>query len=326
MSTDKERPENTSTPSIGSDSVSPTDDSKTEPTARANESETPETPEITPPPQIVVNLTVSEENVQKLAEALASSATPSETIDAEPAKESPTPTTNPPAEETREISPVVQSPVETTAEPIASSSTASLQNDFAKETLGHFANQNKMTIKIGAGIVIFLLSAILLILFFTWKEKQEASNNIMNQPVIVSTNANKNTKSDIVIPQAVAVSSEESEAVMPEIYKKIANKYADEAKKHEPNDDYVRETVGNLIFNNPQINAIIDANIRQLRLKGMPEIKAVPLAFDNENVIEAILLALPESLKELPDIRDSIRVALNEISSVTRNQMTRDLL
>lgn len=320
-STDKERPENTSTPSTGSDSVSPTDDSKTEPTARANESETPETPEITPPPQIVVNLNVSEENVQRLAEVLASSATINE-ADPEPVKESPTPTTNPPAEETREISPVIQSPIETTAEPIAPSSTAPQQHDLAKEIADH----NKMMIKIGAGIVIFLLLIVCAVLFFNWKEKQDTSDKIMNQPVIVSTNTNKNTKSDIVIPQAVAVSSEESEAVMPEIYKKIANKYADEAKKHAPDDDYIRETVGNLIFNNPQISAIIDANIRQLRLKGMPEIKAVPLAFDNENVIEAILLVLPESLKELPDIRDSIRVALNEISSVTRNQMTRDLL
>jgi len=167
------------------------------------------------PPQIVVNLNIGENGITKLAEALTSSAVPSETTDTETPKESKTST--PPISESHEVSTTTQPTVETTAEPTNPAPIASLQHDLTKESMGHIAKQNTAIIKFGALLVIFLLTIICVILFINYKEKQELSEKVVNNPVAVLKNTNNNAKSDIVIPQAVAVSSEESEAVMPEI-------------------------------------------------------------------------------------------------------------
>lgn len=98
-------------------------------------------------------------------------------------------------------------------------------------------------------------------------------------------------------------------------YQQIIRKQSDALEENSISDAQMRGAVLTIINQSDKISALLQANLEALKRSGLSDIKAIPKAFLDENLIDPIMEELPEKMKEFPLVRDFIKEELQTISN-----------
>jgi len=109
----------------------------------------------------------------------------------------------------------------------------------------------------------------------------------------------------------------------PNTYQQIIGKQADTLEEKSISDDQIREAVKKVILRSDAVSAVIQANIERLKGDGLPDAKAVPKAFLDENVAAAVIAELPEETKRFPQALELAKLELEKISAYADQELNK---
>jgi|GEM_PF-6494418 len=109
----------------------------------------------------------------------------------------------------------------------------------------------------------------------------------------------------------------------PNTYQQIIGKQADTLEEKSISDNQIREAVKKVILRSDAISAVIQSNIESLKGEGLPDAKAVPKAFLNDNVAAAVTAELPEEIKRFPQALELAKLELEKISAYADQELNK---